>query len=79
MGFTAGGVAWGIGTRSRGSRESRSGLERRDRPRSAAKQAMKIPVRQAETRTVRAMTFMVADGSIKSGITPPCSARIAQE
>lgn len=52
------GVGW-IGMRSRGSRESRSGLDRLDRQRSAAKQAMKIPVRQAETRTVRAMTFMV--------------------
>jgi hypothetical protein len=48
---------------SRGNSESRSGLVRRARRISTAKQAMKMPARQEETRMVRARTFteMVAE------------------
>jgi len=48
---------------SRGSRESRSGLEFRARRTSIAKQAMKMPARQEETRMVSAMTFKGRKGS----------------
>ena len=46
------------GPESSGSSESRSGLLRRERRTSIAKQAMKIPAKHAETRMVSANTFM---------------------
>jgi hypothetical protein len=57
--LTAGGN-WG----SSGNNESRSGLDRRERRSSIAKQTMKIPARQEETRIVRASAFIeTADGN----------------
>ena len=56
----------GLGEESSGRRESRSGLERRVRRISAAKQATKIPARQEDTRMVRAMTSMGGESGEES-------------